>query len=435
VNTKKILAVIKREYVEHIRRKAFWIFTVLMPLIWIGFLGVSILTQGRLTGKKKIAVVDETNQYFGPLEEIVASSKHRDRIDLLRRTPGPDGIAALKERLKKEIDSKNRDKIDAFIVLDADSIQKGTIEYWAPSVSDVMFQEMLERDVNKALLRSRLASRGLAPDVIRQVQETVSIEPKSTNPKSTVGFWISYIFMFFLFFTLIQYGMYNLRGVIEEKANRIVEIVISSVRPTELMLGKIVGIGLVGLTQYAIWSLLAMNMALLSGTGVAAMLPGGTIPTIPLSVVAYFVLYFLLGYFFFASLYTAIGAPFNTEQEAQQLAMFPTWMMVVPMMFWWAIVNNPNSTLSLTLSFIPFMTPVVMFMRVTLSPVPAWQILTSVVLMLGSIVAMAWLAGKVYRVGILMYGKKPTVPEILRWMRHGAEAAADAAPATATLPS
>jgi ABC-2 type transport system permease protein len=425
INARKVRAIIKREYVEHIRKKAFWIFTILMPLLWVGMIGISILSTSRLAGKKKIAVVDQTGRVFGPLRDVVASSKDRDRFELVSRAPGPEGIAALEERLKKEIGAKDeREKIDAFIVVDADSLKRGKVEYWAASISDVMFQEILERDLNKALLQTRLADRGLSPDVIREVQETVSIEPKSTNPKSTVGFWISYIFMFFLFFTLIQYGMFNLRGVIEEKANRVVEIVISSVRPTELMLGKIVGIGCVGLTQYAIWSVLAMNMALLSGTGIAAMLPGGTIPTIPLSIVLYFVLYFLLGYFFFASVYTAIGAPFNTEQEAQQLAMIPTWLLVIPMMFWWGIVNNPNSTLATVFSFIPLMTPVVMFMRLTLIPVPGWQIALSIALMLASIVGMAWLAGKIYRVGILMYGKKPTVPEILRWMRRGESGAA-----------
>lgn len=419
INARKVRAIIKREYVEHIRKKAFWIFTILMPVIWLVFIGVSILTQSRLSGKKRIAVIDPSGRYFRPLEEEIASGKHRDRIALVLRTPGPGGVEALKEELKKDIASTDdARKIDGFIVLDPDSVSGGKIEYWAASISDIVFQEMIERDLNRAFLRTRLAERGLSPEVIRQAQATVSLEAKSTNPKSTVGFWISYIFMFFLFFTLIQYGMYNLRGVIEEKSNRVVEIVISSVRPTELMLGKIIGIGLVGLTQYAIWSVLAMNMALLSGTGIAAMLPGGSIPTIPLSVVAYFVLYFLLGYFFYASVYTAIGAPFNTEQEAQQLAMFPTWIMVVPMMFWWTIVNNPNSTFATVLSFIPLMTPIVMFMRVTLIPVPAWQIAASIALMLGSIVGMAWLAGKIYRVGILMYGKKPTVPEILRWMRR-----------------
>jgi len=148
------------------------------------------------------------------------------------------------------------------------------------------------------------------------------------------------------------------------------------VRPTELMLGKVIGIGLVGLTQYAIWSVLAMNLALLSGSGLAAALgfANATIPTVPISTLGYFVLFFVLGYFFYASIYTAIGAPFNSDQEAQQLAMIPTLMIVSVWAFWGLIVNNPNSTLATVLSMIPPLTPMVMFFRVTLAPVPGWQV-------------------------------------------------------------
>jgi ABC-2 type transport system permease protein len=426
VNFRKVRAIIRREYVEHIRRKAFWIFTVLMPIIWIGFIGASLLTQSRMTSEKTVAVVDVTGRYFSSLQAEVGAARGGNRVRLVRRAPGPGGLAALKAELTREVNRPEKERrIDAFVVLDDAAIAKGSVAYWAPSISDIMFQQTLELDLNKAIQRARLEARGVAPDVIRESQQTVSLDPRSTQPGSTVGFWISYIFMFFLFFTLIQYGMYNLRGVIEEKSSRIVEIVISSVRPIELMLGKILGIGLVGLTQYAIWGVLAMNLALLSGAGLALMGLKDA-PTIPFSTVAYFVLFFVLGYFFYASVYTAIGAPFNSDQEAQQLAMFPTWILAVPMFFWWIIVNSPNGTLATTLSFIPFMTPVVMFMRVTLAPVPAWQVLASVLIMVGSIVAMAWFAGKIYRVGILMYGKKPTIPEILRWARRPAAAAAGA---------
>jgi ABC-2 type transport system permease protein len=305
------------------------------------------------------------------------------------------------------------------------------VSYRASSVSDFTYQERLERHLNDVLLRDRLLGKGIAPGAIAELERTVSIDAKRADEKESGGFLVSMVFFIFLYATLIQYGMYNLRGVIEEKSNRIVEIVISSVRPTELMLGKVVGIGLVGLTQYAIWSILAMNLALLSGSGLAAALgfANASIPTVPMSTIAYFVLFFLLGYFFYASIYTAIGAPFNTDQEAQQLSMIPTLMIVSIWAFWGVIVNNPNSTLATVLSMIPPLTPMVMFFRVTLAPVPGWQVALATGIMLVSIVAMSWLAGKIYRVGILMYGKKPTVPEILRWMRRpDSGAAAEPAP-------
>ena len=431
INARKVRAIIKREYIEHIRKKAFWIFTILLPLMWIGFFAVSILTQTHASGVRRIAVIDPTGKYFAPLRAEIAQSPDAPRFELTDAPAPPDGIDALRDRLRKEIAAK---KLDGYLLLDPAAIAAGKVVYRASSVSDFTYQEHLERHLNAVLLRDRLISRGIPPGAIAELEKTVSIDARRADEKESGGFLVSMVFFVFLYATLIQYGMYNLRGVIEEKANRIVEIVISSVRPTELMLGKVVGIGLVGLTQYAIWTILAMNLALLSGSGLAAALgfAHATIPTIPMSTLAYFVLFFLLGYFFYASIYTAIGAPFNTDQEAQQLAMIPTLMIVSIWAFWGIIVNNPNSTLATVLSMVPPLTPMVMFFRVTLAPVPAWQVGLASAIMIASIFAMAWLAGKIYRVGILMYGKKPTVPEILRWMRRGdSGAAAASAPETA----
>ncbi len=417
LNFRKVRAIVKREYVEHIRRKAFWIFTILMPLMWIAFFAVSILTQTRVSGTRRIAVIDPTGKYFAPLRDEIARAHDAERFALTDAPIPAAGLETLRAQLRKDIDAK---KIDGYLVLDTASIASGKISYRASSVSDFTYQERLERHLNAVLLRDRLLERGIRPDAIAELEKTVSIDAKRADEKESGGFLVSMVFFVFLYATLIQYGMYNLRGVIEEKSNRIVEIVISSVRPTELMLGKVIGIGLVGLTQYAIWSVLAMSLALLSGSGLAATLglAHAAIPTVPMATIAYFVLFFLLGYFFYASIYTAIGAPFNSDQEAQQLAMIPTLMIVSIWAFWGVIVNNPNSTLATVLSFIPPLTPMVMFFRVTLAPVPAWQIVLATGIMIVAIVAMAWVAGKIYRVGILMYGKKPTVPEIMRWMRH-----------------
>ncbi len=416
LNLRKVRAIIRREYVEHIRRKAFWIFTILMPVAWIVFFAVSIFTQTRASGVRRIAVIDPTGRYFEPLRNAITHSEDAARFELTNAPVPAAGIDAQRADLRKRIEAK---KLDGYLLLDPNSIASGKVAYRASSVSDFTYQEHLERHLNDVLLRDRLLARGIPPAAVAEFEKKTSIDARRVDEKETkIG--VQFVFFMFLYITLIQYGMYNLRGVIEEKSNRIVEIVISSVRPTELMLGKVVGIGLVGLTQYAIWSVLAMNLALLSGSGLAAALgfANATIPTVPMSTLAYFVLFFILGYFFYASIYTAIGAPFNTDQEAQQLAMIPTIMIVSIWAFWGVIVNNPNSTLATVLSMIPPLTPMVMFFRVTLAPVPGWQVVLATAIMLVSIVAMSWLAGKIYRVGILMYGKKPTVPEILRWMRR-----------------
>jgi ABC-2 type transport system permease protein len=203
--------------------------------------------------------------------------------------------------------------------------------------------------------------------------------------------------------------------VIEEKSNRIVEIVIASVRPTELMLGKIIGIGLVGLTQYLTWSFIAMNLSL---PAVASLAGGDFLPKVPISLLGYFILFFVFGYFMYASIYTAIAAPFNTDQEAQQLAMIPMSMIISSVAIYPAVLNNPNGGLAVFFSLLPFTAPLMMFLRTSMAQVPIWQVVLSVVLLAGTTVVLAWFAGRIYRVGILMYGKKPTVPEILRWARY-----------------
>ena len=208
-----------------------------------------------------------------------------------------------------------------------------------------------------------------------------------------------------------------IRGVSEEKSNRIVEIVIASVRPTELMLGKIIGIGLVGLTQYLVWSFVAMNLSL---PGIATLVASGDMgmPRIPASMLVYFIVFFILGYFVYAGIYTAIAAPFNTDQEAQQLSMIPIVLILSGMMIYPAVMNNPSSSTAVLFSLIPFSASMVMFLRTAVSEPPAWQIALSMAILVATTVGMAWFAGRVYRVGILMYGKKPTLPEIFRWARQ-----------------
>jgi ABC-2 type transport system permease protein len=427
MNGRKIAAIIKREYVEHIRRKMFWVSTIIFPILWAGFFAVSYFTQTHLLGTKKVAVVDLTGKLFGPFAQDIAGSEDRAKLTVEKRDATAGSLAAVVAGLRREVDEK---KIDGYLLLNAASIERGRVEYRAASETGPELHEILSSHLNNALLRQRLEERGLPPDVIAEAQKPVKIEAARLDEKATGGLVTSLVFFIFLYATLIQYGFMNLRGVIEEKSNRIVEIVISSVRPTELMLGKIVGIGLVGLTQYAIWMLLAMNLSLLTALGA----PASMIPTIPLSTLAYFVLFFILGYFFYASIYTAIGAPFNTDQEAQQLAMIPTMMIVSVWAFWGLIVNSPNSTIATVLSMIPPLTPMAMFFRVTLAPVPGWQVALATAIMLASIVGVAWFAGKIYRVGILMYGKKPTLPEIFKWMRHSDKAPAVTAEPQAARP-
>lgn len=425
---KKIFAVIRREYLERVRTKAFWIGTALIPIFFFAYIGIQIATSKRAVGERRVVVVDVSGRLYEPLVADLRQREEKGRQDaeggrgvhwVIERRDVAGDLAATKEALRREVLDK---KIDGYLVLDPALIEKDRIEYYSTSVSEFVALTQLERAVNHVLLKERISNRGLPPGLANELERRAELKPfKVTKTGATeekgAAFFTVLIFMIILYTTFILYGMQNMKGVIEEKTNRIVEVIIASVRPTELMLGKIIGIGLVGLTQYLIWALVAMNLSL---PAMASMLSTGenALPRIPTSMIVYFVLFFLFGYFLYASLYTAIGAPFNTDQEAQQLAMIPMMFIVSVWAFFPALLNNPNGRVAVFTSLFPFTSPLAMFLRTAMTQPPGWQIALSIVILVLTTVAIAWLAGRIYRVGILMYGKKPTIPEILRWVRY-----------------
>jgi ABC-2 type transport system permease protein len=205
-----------------------------------------------------------------------------------------------------------------------------------------------------------------------------------------------------------------MRSVIEEKTSRVFEVLLSSVKPMELLAGKILGVAAVGLTQYAVWIL----MALVAGGGMIGSLRTqmGEI-NVPASLLFYFVLFFVLGYLLYSTMFAALGAVVNSEQEAQQLQMTVMWFLIIPMLVAQLVIRAPNSTAAVVLSLIPFFTPMLMFLRINLITPPAWQVALSIALLLATNFAVLWLSARIYRVGILMYGKRPTLPELVRWVR------------------
>jgi ABC-2 type transport system permease protein len=222
--------------------------------------------------------------------------------------------------------------------------------------------------------------------------------------------------LFFIYMTVLMYGITVMRGVMEEKQSRIVEVIASSVKPTQMMLGKLVGIGLVGLTQYGIW---VGSAAALTAAGASMVSRQGfKMPTIPFSLLLYFVAFFILGYFLYATLYAMVGAICATEEEAQQAQMPVTMIIIVPMLLFPMVMNNPSSGVSMALSLVPFFAPTLMMMRIGLVNPPVWQVLLSMALMVATILIAVWVAARIYRVGILMYGKRPSIAELGRWLRY-----------------
>ncbi len=439
---KKLLAVIRREYLQQVRTKGFWIATALIPTIGLGIIFIQVLLARSMVAKGRIGVVDMTARLYEPLvaeyqkegdrdpdeekEKTVAPESAKKptlptKMEFFKVDATPETLAEVRKKLNLDV---QKERIKAYLVLEAKTLENGVAEWRAESVkADMVMREKVAGLLSRAATKERLKDRGVDPEIYEKARLRITVDPHEakeveTETSKDAGFnlAVSGVFFFLIYISIFIYGAYIMRGVMEEKNNRIVEVLVSSVRPIDLMLGKIIGIGFVGLTQYAIWGALAVLASL---PGVVAMLGMAEgMPPIPALTIVAFIVFFLLGYFLYAAIYAALAAPFNNEQEAQQLLMIPTMLLVLASTTWFFAFNQPNGPMAVVLSFFPLTSPLLMFMRISVQPPPAWQIALSVAMLAASVWGMAWLAGRIYRVGILMYGKKPTIPEIFRWVRQ-----------------
>jgi ABC-2 type transport system permease protein len=326
----------------------------------------------------------------------------------------------IREEAKRRVQNG---EFDGLLVIPDTLPDEGEAEYVAPNVAAFQMLSTLERSVSKVMVTARLTAAGLDPEAVGELTRRVNLKTMKLGAKGQEthdqgqGFLISYVFMMIIYMTVLMYGIYVMRGVLEEKSSHIVEVIISTVKPFELMLGKILGIGAVGLTQFLLWSLMMMAISA-PGAAAAVGMGGLELPAVPAIQIIFFVVYFVLGFLLYGTLYAGIGAAFDTEQEAQNFQGAITMFLVVPLVLMMYILNQPDAPLSVALSLFPFFTPMLMFLRMTLTQVPAIQLAASVVIMGSTIVAAAWLVGKIYRVGILMHGSKPKLKDLVRWIRE-----------------
>jgi len=323
--------------------------------------------------------------------------------------------AELSNRLKNN-------RLDAYIWIDKSSLAEGgQVDYYARNLTDMSGIQTIRRAVSGAISRIRLTDQGINADQIEKLMKSVgwrTLKVSETGEKEDAGvgsFIVAIFFVMILYTTLIFYGIAVMRSVIEEKSSRIFEVLLSAVKPMELMAGKILGVAAVGLTQYLIWA----GMMALTGGVAGAMTVGGQLGSLAVGpmVLVFFVVYFMLGYLLYSAMFAALGAAVNSEHEAQQLQMLVMWMLIVPMITMQLVMRSPASNTSVILSLIPPFGPILMFLRIMVQTPPAWQIAASIGSILLSIVAAMWVCSRIYRVGILMYGKRPTLPEIWRWVR------------------
>jgi len=422
---KKIFAVIKREYFQIVKTKGFIISTVLAPVIMIAFIAVPVLLSVKSTGEKKtIAVVDMTGQVFQEFDRTLAEYKMKDesrRYTVQEFRPTAD-ISGLRSLLSQRVLAN---EFSAYIFIPDSILSGGEAEFVSQHVSDFDEIKRLSESLNRVVVGLRLKKEGLDPQRVSDYMKHVGLKTIKVTPqgeKEDVGgtFAMAYVLVLLIYMTLIFYGSIILRGVIEEKSNRVVEVVLSSLKPFELMMGKILGIGAVGLTQYAVWALIGLVMSQYGMSMVTSLVPAasGIKFAIPPYIFFYFVVFFILGYFLYGTLYAAVASTVNNEKEAQQMLMPITMFLVLPILLMTMVIKDPSGSTSVILSLIPFFAPIIMFMRICVLMPPAWQVALSIGLLGLTVVAMVWLAAKIYRIGILMYGKKPSLPEIVKWIKY-----------------
>ncbi len=421
----KILSVIKREYIQIIRTKGFIIGTILGPVLMAAFIVVPVVVQFiAVDQQEKIGIIDETGEIFMGLEQKLDQKlKDGTRRYLLISYSLKDDMEVLREDLNQKVLGK---ELSAYIFIPQDISEDGEAEFVSEHVSDFDKRGNFNRALSSIVIEKRLKGEGLDPKRISEYMRPVSLATKKVTKRGVERdaggtFIISYFLVLVLYMTLLFYGQIILRGVIEEKSSRVVEIVLSSLKPFQLMAGKIVGIAAVGFTQYAIWALFGLAASRYSKKILTGLFPAAAsfpMPSIPSYILVYFVLFFILGYFLYATMYAAIGSMVNSEKEAQQLIMPVVMFLVVPILLMMFVIRSPDSSFSVVLSMIPFFAPILMLLRICVLLPPFPQIATSIILLILSIVLMIWLVAKIYRVGILMYGKRPSFGEILKWVRY-----------------
>lgn len=422
-----IRIVARREYLQRIRTKGFWIGTVIFPLFAVAMTVLPSLFLMRSRTDHKVVVIDETGRIAPQLStgrsrnEKLPRQMPLSRLSFIPEAAQPDRKAQ-EDALNRRVLAK---EIDAWIRITPAALTGEPVLYHGRSTSNFMTQELLEDRLTEAVRRVRLSDAGFDPDRVGELSAQVPLrtirvsEEGSRAEGGAGGFIFAYILFFMLFLTLLIWGQQVMNGVLEEKSSRAVEVIISTLRPFELMMGKLGGICLVGLTQLGIWlaTMVALSTpGLVSGLG--SMPDDFKIPSLHPFAAVHFLLFFALGFFVYASFYAALGAAFNSLQEAQQVAGTLGLLFAVPAVVMPMVINAPSSTLATVMSLIPLFTPVLMPLRIVTEMPPAWQIAAGYALAAGFLVLMVWLCGRIYRIGILMYGKKPTIPELLRWVRY-----------------
>ncbi len=423
----KIFLIINREYFSRVKKKSFLLTTILVPLVIVAFYAIiiAISIKGG-TEETSVAVIDDA----GIFSDSALTKSKLLKVSILKNEPAASFASKYKEQ-----------GYQAFLYVPAFDVNKPK-KFVVHSQSSLSLANTnaLEKLLNNAIENKRLTNNGIDPAVFKSIEADAEIEntidTKEGSKKGSAGiaYAVSFACGILIYMMMIIYGTQVMRGVMEEKTNRIAEVIISSVKPFQLMLGKILGIGAVGLTQFAIWIVIMLLLQLAIplifpdmmnqvANGAASDMDANKLATLtqglsslPITkIVLLFLFYFLAGYLTYASLFAAVGSVVSEDQQEAQQLVFP---ILMPIILGFVImtnsINNPHSNMAVFGSLFPLTSPIVMMGRITYD-IPNWQLITSMLLLLASFLFFTWITGKIYRTGILMYGKKPSWKEMIKW--------------------
>ena len=434
----KILLIIKREYFSRVKKKSFFLITFLVPLLIIGMYGaIFFLTMQSFEDNHAIVhVVDQEGTISDQLKSNKNISYSFSNLDLQEQ------IDNLKEGAKNT----------NVLIIPADFYSARKIELLSSGKPNMATQNEVRSQLKEIIRNQHYRKLGLDVDSVRNINDNIQIAAKEVTESgdakdshTEVAMGIAMGLCFLIYISLVLFGTQVMRGVIEEKSNRIVEVIISSVKPFQLMMGKIIGIGMVGITQFLLWIILTFTLMTVFSTvlinntdgakeaiGGMTEMPGQQVQNVSTDfdwmsalnsvnftelTICFFV-FFLGGYLLYSALFAAVGSAVDSETEAGQFTMPITMPLLIPyVLSFGVLINDPHGSIATWLSMIPFTSPVAMLVRIPFG-VPTWQIILSAVLLVGGFILTTWFAARIYRVGILMHGKKASIKELIKWFNY-----------------
>lgn len=429
----KLWAIIKREYLERVRSKWYLLSTALAPVFFAVIIIVPMVISSRTKASpdlSHIVILDATGSQLGLRVAgelaggISASQPTRAEV----RVVAPSELAAAETTATHEV-MRTSDPPLGYLVLDSATVAGTSERYAGRNASSLIDVKEIEGAVRRSLLAQRLEHEGLEPSRIKALT-SVTLDLKAerlTDRGREVGglanALFSYLIAFLLYMMLMIYGQQILRGVMEEKTSRVAEVVISSVSTDTLLAGKVIGVGAASLTQIVIWAISSVVVYQGRGLILARFGVGNVpipIPHIGLGAAVLLLAFFVLGFTFYAALFAAMGSTVTNEQDVQQASLPVTMLLVASIVFIQPILLDPTSTFSRVMSWLPFSSPILMPLRMTMVQVSATELAGTLAALIAGCVAATWVAARIYRVGMLMYGKRPTFREMGRWVRRSA---------------